>query len=66
MIRTLKVFAAGVVFGVLFAPNKGTKTRRKLAKVFSNCKEDAKDYLVDTANNVESKVEAAKDAIKKI
>ena len=53
MIRTLKVFAAGVVFGVLFAPNKGTKTRRKLAKVFSNCKEDAKDYLVDTANNVE-------------
>lgn len=66
MIRTLKVFVAGFVFGVLFAPNKGTKTRRKLAKVFSNCKEDAKDYLVDTANNVESKVEAAKEAIKKI
>ena len=66
MIRTLKVFVAGVVFGVLFAPNKGTKTRRKLAKVFSNCKEDAKDYLVDTANNVESKVEAAKEAINKI
>ncbi|KAA9034423.1 YtxH domain-containing protein [Ginsengibacter hankyongi] len=66
MIRTLKVFVAGVVFGVLFAPNKGTKTRRKLAKVFSNCKEDAKDYLVDTANNVESKMEAAKEAINKI
>lgn len=64
--KTIKVLAAGFVLGILFAPDKGTKTRKKLAKLFINYKEDAKDYVAGVADKVESQVEAAKKAIKKI
>ncbi len=66
MMKTLKVFVAGIVFGILFAPHKGTKTRRKLSKVFSDYKGEAKDYLVNTADKVESKAASVKRSIKKV
>ena len=64
--KTVKALAAGFVLGILFAPNRGTKTRRKLAKIFRNYKKGAKDYAIDVADKVESQVESAKKAIKKI
>ncbi|MEO6868889.1 MAG: YtxH domain-containing protein [Ginsengibacter sp.] len=66
MLRILKVFAAGIVLGVLYAPQSGEKTRKKLGKLFSDYKEDAKDYVLDVADGVESKVKSAKKAVKKL
>ncbi len=66
MMNVIKAFAAGVVFGILFAPNSGAKTRKKIAKIFSDYKEDAKDYVADMADKMESGVETAKKAVKKL
>lgn len=62
----IKALAAGFVLGILFAPDRGTKTRKKLADIFSNYKDEAKDYVLDVADKVESHVESAKKAIKKV
>ncbi|MEO8821808.1 MAG: YtxH domain-containing protein [Ginsengibacter sp.] len=61
----IKAFAAGIFVGILFAPDRGTKTRKKIVKIFSDYKEDAKDYIVDVADNLETEVRSAKKAVKK-
>ena len=61
--KVLKGFFAGLAIGILFAPQSGSKTRKKLSKVFSDYKDDAKDYLADAADKVETKAHKAKKAI---
>lgn len=47
--------AAGAVLGVLFAPDKGTNTRKKIAKKSSDLKDSLTDSFNDFVSNVEDK-----------
>jgi gas vesicle protein len=64
--KIIKSFLTGLVLGVLFAPQSGSKTRRRLRKVFKDYKDEAKDHLEEAASVVESKVHNTKKAIKNL
>ena len=64
--KVIKSFLAGLIIGILFAPQSGSKTRKRLRKVFKDYKDQAKDHLADAADVVESKVHSTKKAIQKL
>lgn len=55
---------AGAILGVLFAPEKGSETRKKIGKKSREYGEDMKDKLNDLANNLTSKGEEFVDNLK--
>ncbi len=52
-------FTAGAIFGILYAPAKGRKTRRKLAAAGSNIKEGWNAV----ADGIAGKIENFKDSV---
>jgi gas vesicle protein len=64
--KVIKSFLAGLTVGLLFAPQSGSKTRKRLRRVFKNYKDDAKDHLADAAGAVESKAQRTKKAIQNL
>ena len=63
MMKVIKSFLAGLTIGILFAPQSGSKTRKRLKRVFKDYKDEAKEHLADAADIVESKVNNTKKAI---
>ena len=47
--------AAGAVLGVLFAPDKGVNTRKKIAQKSNDLKDNLTDSFNDFVSNVEDK-----------
>ncbi|HEX8577292.1 MAG TPA: YtxH domain-containing protein, partial [Flavobacterium sp.] len=52
--------ATGTVLGILFAPDKGTDTRKKIANKSKDSLEDLKAKYNDVIDSLTSKLEAVK------
>ena len=64
--NVIKAFLAGLTIGILFAPQSGVKTRKRISKIFEDYKDDAKDYLAEAAGTAESKIHKAKKTIQNL
>ena len=58
--------AAGAAFGILYAPDKGWKTRARVKKAAENGYEDLKENLGDLGAKVDEKAAQAKASLKDI
>ena len=58
--------AAGAAIGILYAPDKGWKTRARVKKAAANGYEDMKENLGDLGAKVDEKTAEAKETIKNI
>ena len=58
--------AAGAAFGILYAPDKGWKTRARVKKAAANGYEDLKENLGDLGTKVDAKASQAKASLKDI
>ena len=56
--------AAGAAFGILYAPDKGWKTRARMKKAAENGYDDLKENLGDLGSKVDEKTAQAKASIK--
>ncbi len=61
--NVIKAFLAGITIGLLFAPQSGEKTRKRISKVFRDYKDDAKDYVADAVGTAESKIHQVKKTV---
>jgi len=56
--------AIGAVAGILFAPAKGTKTRKRIMKKGDNLKKDMKNKFEDVYNTISTKYDEVLDQAK--
>jgi gas vesicle protein len=63
MNRFVTGLVAGVAIGLLFAPEKGSETRKKLFRRGSDMKDQLSDYADDFSEELSGRYESAKDDV---
>ncbi len=61
LLGVLAGVAAGALVGILFAPDKGSRTRRNIVRKGEDTVEDLKDQFDDLLETFTDKVESAKE-----
>ena len=62
----IRGLSIGFILGVLFAPDKGSTTRRKISGVASDIKDDMADTFNDISDMVSEKITAIKNMVSDI
>ena len=65
VLGALAGFAAGAVLGILFAPDKGSKTREKIMSKGGECADAIKDKYNEIVDTITSKAEEAGQMVEK-
>lgn len=60
---TLTGLASGIAIGILVAPDKGTRTRKKITQQGDNYLNDIKNELSEIRKDVNKKIEATKEGM---
>ena len=64
LVGALLGLTAGAVLGVLYAPKKGSVTRRFIAKKGNNYVDEMKDRFSESMKTVNQKIDSLKDEVK--
>ncbi len=63
VLGVLAGIAAGAILGILFAPAKGTDTRKKICKKGEDCADDLKEKLNKFLESISDKIEHVKEDV---
>jgi gas vesicle protein len=61
ILGALAGLAAGALLGILFAPEKGSKTRKKIARKGSDVAEELGEKFNELVNTMSQKIDVLKD-----
>ncbi len=63
ILGALAGLAAGAVLGILFAPDKGTKTRKKIAQKSGDYVDELGDKFNELVNTMSQKIDTLKEEV---